>query len=157
DPVANGQAARTEFAEDVASLANTVGGDLVFGVQEVGGVATAILGVAVPDPDAEILRLESIIQSSIEPRIAGVRMRAIQGGPNPVLVVRVPRGWWGLHMVKNDGLQRFVGRNSAGKYRLDVQQIRAGFLSGADLAERARAFHSERVRSLREGGPPADG
>jgi hypothetical protein len=57
-------------------------------------------------------------------------------------------------MVTSNGLQRFVARNNAGKYPLDVHEIRSGFLAAADVADRARAFHDERINQLRLGGPP---
>ena len=42
---------RKEFLADVSSLANTVGGDIIFGIEEVGGLPTAIVGLLVADLD----------------------------------------------------------------------------------------------------------
>jgi hypothetical protein len=144
-----------EFASDVASFANTDGGDIIFGVQETAGIATAVPGVPCADVDAAVLRFDSIVQDSVDPRITGLRIRGIREGGRCVVVVRVPRTWWGLHMVVSDGLQRFVARNSAGKYLLDVREIRAKFVRGAEGVERARDFHRHRVLALRSGEPPA--
>jgi predicted HTH transcriptional regulator len=40
-----------EFLADVTSLANAQGGDLIFGIEDVGGVAVALPGIAVADAD----------------------------------------------------------------------------------------------------------
>lgn len=146
-----------EFAADVASFANAEGGDIVFGVVEKASVAVRVPGISSPDLDADIRRLEQIVQSSIEPRVSGVRFQVVVGGTQPSLVVRVPRGWWGLHMVTANGLQRFVARNAKGKYPLDVHEIRTGFLAGVEAETRARAFHRDRVASIRLGEPPVKG
>jgi len=146
-----------EFAADVASFANAEGGDIVFGVVEKASVAVSVPGISSSDLDADIRRLEQIVQSSIEPRVSGVRFQVVGGGPQPSLVVRVPRGWWGLHMVTANGLQRFVARNAKGKYPLDVHEIRSGFLAGVEAEARARALHRDRVAAIQRGEPPVKG
>ena len=60
---------RKEFLADVSSFANTVGGDLIVGIDEAGGLPTTIVGAAAADLDEEIRRLDSIIQSGLDPRI----------------------------------------------------------------------------------------
>lgn len=146
-----------EFAADVASFANAEGGDIVFGVVEKASVAVSVPGISSSDLDSDIRRLEQIVQSSIEPRVSGVRFQLVGGGPQPSLVVRVPRSWWGLHMVTANGLQRFMARNAKGKYPLDVHEIRSGFLAGVEADTRARALHRDRVAAIRRGEPPVKG
>lgn len=65
---------KREFLKDISSFANTFGGHLVIGISEVAGVASAIAPLA-GDPDAEILRLESLVRDGLEPRVQGVMMR----------------------------------------------------------------------------------
>src|SRR5438874_12629912 len=68
---------RNELRADVTSFANAGGGDLIFGVDEAGGVATGVPGLPGKDADAEIRRMEAVIQSSIDPRVPGFESRAI--------------------------------------------------------------------------------
>src|SRR3954471_2080728 len=46
DPVGGRDEDKREFLADVSAFANTAGGDLLFGVEESGGEATAAPGVA---------------------------------------------------------------------------------------------------------------
>ena len=55
---------KREFLADVSSFANTAGGDLLFGVAEMEGLPTKVIGVQSADLDAEISRLDSIIRST---------------------------------------------------------------------------------------------
>src|SRR5437764_9508695 len=59
---------KKELLKDVSSFANTLGGDILIGVDEDQGLPTAIPGITV-DPDKEKLRLEEIIRRGLEPRI----------------------------------------------------------------------------------------
>lgn len=144
---------KAEFLADVASFANAAGGDIIFGVAERSGVPVAVDGLPGVDPDAEILRMTQIINAGIEPRLV-VQMKALVGEKGPVIVVRVAKYWAGLVMIKFGGAQRFVGRRNTGKVVLDVHEIRAGFVGGADLSERARRFYDERIVRIRFGDAP---
>ena len=48
-------------------------------------------------------------------------------------------------MITFQGLQRFVGRRGAAKFRLDVNDIRAAFAGNETLAARLRAFRADRL------------
>src|SRR6266496_6765785 len=65
-----------EFLKDVSSFANTSGGHLIIGIDEAAGIPSAICAVA-GDADAELQRLENLARDGIEPRIAGLRMKAV--------------------------------------------------------------------------------
>src|ERR1700730_8951120 len=60
---------KKEFLADVSSFANTSGGDFILGLSESGGLPTAIVGVTSMDIDADILRMDGIILSGLDPRI----------------------------------------------------------------------------------------
>lgn len=49
---------------------------------------------------------------------------------------------------------RFFARNSAGKYQLDVNQLRASFVGSEAVSNQMRNFHSERVARLAAGESP---
>ncbi len=146
---------KKEFLADVSSFANATGGDLIFGVVEEGGVPVDIPGLDEIDPDAEVLRLEQIIRAGLEPRVPGVQAIAIRGFPNgPVLVLRMPNSWASPHMVTFKGTSRFFTRSSAGKYPMDVSEIRSAFVLSEGLPERIRAFRDERLGKIVAGTTP---
>lgn len=144
---------KKEFLADVSSFANTVGGDIVFGVEENGGLPTAIRGLTVSDIDAEVQRLDSILLSGLDPRIT-YAMRHLKHPSGGVLIIRVEHSWIGPHRVTFKGHDRFYARNSAGKYSLDVVELRQAFLRNATAAERIRGFREERLLEIAAGRTP---
>ncbi len=68
---------KKEFLADVSSFANASGGYLIFGMDEAEGVATEIKGLADINVDKEILRLNSILESGLEPRIPSPEMQIV--------------------------------------------------------------------------------
>ena len=154
---------RKEFLADVSSFANAGGGDILYGVVEKRGdenLPTGILesvpglsGVETGDP--EILRLENIIRTGIEPRVPKLQFRAIGGFPEgPVIVLRIWRSWMLPHMVTLMGHDRFYSRSSNGKCSLDVSELRSAFLLNESMAEKIRRFRDERLtRIIANEGP----
>src|SRR5215211_901458 len=119
---------KREFLYDVSSFANASGGDLIFGVTEIDGVASEISGLESGNVDEDILRLESIIRDGIEPRIPGLGIRAVSlQTTKVVLIVRIPKSFASPHVVKYDGTFKFYSRTSAGKYQIDVAELRTLF------------------------------
>jgi hypothetical protein len=60
----------------------------------------------------------------------------------------------GLHMVTFKNWSRFYSRTSAGKYQLDVHEIRAGFVSAEQAYNRVRSFRVERIARIFAGETP---
>ncbi len=144
---------KREFLGDVTSFANSAGGDLIYGVRdrrEAGkptGEIEVILGLSESFNDAQ-LRLESIIRDGVAPRLP-VSFHEIRRGSDPsCLLLRVPRSFAGLHMVTFKKYSRFYGRTSAGKYQLDVHEIRTGFVAAETAFDRLRRFRLERVTGV---------
>lgn len=138
---------KLEFAADVSAFANSSGGDLVYGVSEEGGAAVDTNGIVLEDPEREILRLEQILRASLEPVITGLRLVWVRKRESAgLLVVRVPKSWSAPHRVIANS--RFYGRNSAGKYPLDVAELRSAFVYGNEVAERIRRFRLERAYAI---------
>src|SRR5438094_3042704 len=150
----NSDADKKEFLADASSFANTSGGDLVFGMDEAQGLPTQLTGFQSANPDIEIQRLDSILASGLEPRIRyAARIIPGQGGLK-VLVIRVERSWIGPHRVIFKGHDKFYGRNSAGKYPLDVNELRSAFTFSSGVIERIRAFRIDRIISLSNNDTP---
>lgn len=139
-----------EFLADVSSLANANGGDLVFGIEEADGIASGLPGVLFENPDNEILRLEQILQTHIDPRLIGLRIHPIPlANGNCVLIIRVPRGLQPPHRVTYRNSGKFYSRNSRGKYELDVHELRHAFIDASQLPNRFRQLHAEGVERAR--------
>jgi hypothetical protein len=144
---------KIKFLAAVSSLANTAGGDLMVGIEAVHGLAHAIPGIEILNVDAEKLRLEQLLATLIEPRLPRVDMEAVGTDDNRhVMLVRVPRSWIGPHRVVPNN--RFYGRNSGGKYPLDVSELRTAFVLSETAVERIRAFRSERLIKIAAGDTP---
>ncbi|MHB8629023.1 MAG: AlbA family DNA-binding domain-containing protein [Aggregatilineales bacterium] len=145
---------KREFLYDVSSFANTVGGHLIFGVDENQGLPTGFPGLPGIDADREKLRLEQLISSGIEPRISGINIVLVTLKNGPVLVIRIPRSWLAPHVVKLGGIFKFYARNSAGKYPLDVSELRMAFLATNSATVNARSFRVDRVAKIMSGETP---
>lgn len=145
---------KKEFLADVSSFANTAGGDLIFGIDETHGAPTAIPGLSLPDPDLEVRRLDSIINDGLEPRIRFATRVVQRGGKLPVLVVRSERSWIGPHRVVLKGHDKFYARNSAGKYPMDVSELRSAFTLADSVTERVRQFRDDRIAKIRDNNTP---
>lgn len=145
-----------EFLADVCSFANATGGDLLYGMEEAGGVAVSVPGVGVADPDAETLRLDSIVRSGLDPRLVGLRIRAVSlSGRGHAFVVRVPRSFNRPHAVAYKNRFRFYSRGAAGKFEMDVSEIRSSVLGSESLAERVRSFRADRLAIVAAGEGPS--
>ncbi|MGA9670531.1 MAG: ATP-binding protein, partial [Terracidiphilus sp.] len=137
-----------------SSFANTSGGDLVFGMQEEKGIPTQIVGVISSDLDKEILRLEQAMDSGLEPRIRRNFWVVPCEDDKSVVVLRIERSWSGPHRVSFQDSGRFWGRNSAGKYPLDVNELRAAFTLSSTVMERIRGFRTDRIIAISNNETP---
>ena len=149
DGVGLTDADKKEFLADISSFANTGGGHIVFGMDEQNGVAAELVGIAITDADAEILRLEGIARSGIRPAIAGLESFAVSLANGRVsIVVRIPKSWNPPHQVVYQGSFRFYGRNTNSKYPLEADELRSIILLSENGAERIRNFRIERVAKI---------
>lgn len=147
---------KMEFLADVSSFANTSGGDLLFGFSEKRdnqgrptGVPSGKPGISAGNPDLLVLRLENIIRDSLQPRVMGISIQPILlSNGNHVVIIRIPKSWIAPHMVAYRGSSRFYARNSAGKYQLDVGEIKSAFLKNETVGQRVRDFRVERLSKI---------
>lgn len=147
---------KKEFLADISSFSNASGGDIIYGIQEKRdskgqptGLPESSKGLNGINTDAEIRRLENIIRDGIAPRIMGIQITAIEGFTDgAIIVIRIPRSFASPHMVTFQKTSRFYSRNSAGKYPLDVTEIRSAFALSEALPERIRNFRYERISKV---------
>ena len=151
----NSDGDRKEFFADVSSFANASGGHIIFGVQEKRdvkdrptGIPEAAKGLANVNADAVILQLESAVRDGIVPRIPGIRTKAIEGfADGPIIIMWIPKSWAAPHMIARKD-SRFYSRTSAGKYPLDVSEIRTAFALSESLVEKVERFREERLARI---------
>jgi hypothetical protein len=150
DSYGNADKDRGEYLADISSFANSAGGDIIVGMATRSGVPTGFAPLQI-DADAEILRLENIARTGLQPRIFGLAIRCVpiaEGGF--VLVVRIPRSYNQPHRIirQGSGHQRFYARSSAGKYEPHVDELRLLFVRAPQLAERMRDFRFDRIAKI---------
>lgn len=158
DPIGGTDGDKKEFLADVSSFANMSGGHLIIGMAEDNGIPTELCGIGVSDPDAEINRLENIIRDGISPRIQGISISppvTVSSNGNIALVIRIPKSWSLPHMVSFRGSSKFYSRNSAGKFPLDVDEIRSAFVLSETVADRIREFRVDRIGKVLSDDTPA--
>ena len=148
----NSDSDKRELLKDVSALANSHGGHLVLGVGETEGVATELKGIGGVNLDDELVRMEQILRSGLEPAISGIRMKAIPlANERSVVLIRVPRSWNPPHRVIAKGHNRFYARHSAGTHEPSVEELRVLFSQSTSALDRARQFRDERIARIREG------
>ncbi len=139
---------KKEFLKDVSSFMNAHGGHLIFGMKEVEGVASEICGLVDIDPDKELQRLISLINSGIEPRIQfHIRAISLEAGGH-VIILRIPRSWTPPHRVKIKGWNKFWIRHSGGTHEASMQELRDLFTMSSGIIEKIREFRTDRNQSI---------
>ena len=135
------------FLATVSSLANTAGGDFLLGVVAKDGKPVALPGIEIENLDGEILRFDQLLRDRLEPRLPHVDIHPIKVAHDKyVLVFRVLRSWIAPHRVKKNS--KFYARNSAGRYELDVGELRTAFSMSEGLATRIRDFRTDRLAKI---------
>lgn len=149
---------KKEFLADISSFANASGGDVIYGIKETidaNGKKTGEPDAVVPlqgiTADEAKLQIENIVRTGIEPRIP-VHVKGIAGygsdGNGFVILVHIPNSFASPHMVTFKNSSRFYCRNSAGKYQLDVHEVRNAFLATDSQVERVHSFLQNRLAKI---------
>lgn len=141
---------KKEFLADLSSFANADGGTILYGIKVKDGIPEDIPGLEIDNPDAEILRLENILRTSIEPRIIGVFFHPFKLSNEKYLIIaHIPRSFNSPHVVNFQGHWKFYSRNSAGKYPLDVSELKSIISLSATVKERISNFRLERISRIK--------
>lgn len=146
---------KVKFLKAVSGMANTDGGDLIYGIDAEDGVPSSVPGFPLSQADQVKLRLEGMLRTSVEPRIPSVVLHTVPIDVDTcVLVVRTRRSWLAPHRISVGNHIQFYGRNSASTYPLDVTQLREAFLLSDQHADRVRAFVVDRLLRIEQGRAP---
>jgi hypothetical protein len=92
-------------------------------------------------------QIENLLRDSIDPRLPLAQQRFVPlASGKHVLVLLIEQSWAGPHMVK--ATSKFFARNSAGKFHLDTQQLRAAFAATDDIGRRMGVWRTERIGKI---------
>jgi len=92
------------------------------------------------------------MDSGLEPRIRRNFGAVNCGEGKRVVILRIDRSWSGPHWVQDSS--KFWGRNSAGKYPLDVSELRAAFTLSSSVIDRIRGFRTDRIIAISNNETP---
>ena len=144
-----------KFLSQVSSLANTIGGHIIYGVDAKDGIPTAPRPIQIDNPDKEILRLQEMTLYGIAPRIQEIEIHPVESGSQGYfIIIRVPSSWNSPHMVSRNKSSKFYGRTSRGKHQLDVEEIRTAFMRSETLVDRMKEFRKTRISSIENNDTP---
>lgn len=117
------QKAKNEISKDVSAFANSAGGRIIYGMVEEGHTPVRIDEGSNP---AEITRewLEQVINSTIQQRISGVRIKAIPlaNGRN-AFVVDIPRSETGPHQASDKRYYKRFEFQSVAMHDYEVRDV----------------------------------
>ena len=148
------------FLVDICALANTNGGDLIYGLdatKDLDNKSTEILkisGLEQLNLDEFLRTYKAKIEDGIEPKIIGIKFQLINIENKSILIIRVPQSWAAPHRVIYNKMSHFYGRSNAGNYQLDIQEIRSSFLASGTIIDRLEEFRSARLGKVMTGKTP---
>jgi len=147
----NTDADKKEFLADISALANSSGGDIIYGLRERAGVPSELIGIEVSQSeiDSRKLWIEELARQGIEPRIFGLKTEGIPlSNGRYAVIIRVPKSWSSPHCVTLKGTFKFYGRGTNGKYMLDVNELKSAFIASDTLERKLKEFRLDRISQI---------
>lgn len=147
--------AKKEFLRDVAAMASA-GGDIIVGVKtkrdEDGkdtGIPESLSPIPYQSSDALVLTIENLIRDGLRPRIFNVDVRALEPSEGQfIIAISTPRSLFAPHMVVAGGDFRCYHRTSAGKVKMDADDLRNAFLQSAGYLKEAKDWRDGRLKDI---------
>lgn len=141
---------KKEFLADIVSFANTLGGLLIYGMEQEAGIPTKLIGIEYPGFDILKGQIGSIIKDGISPKlntITVIHVKISEG--KEVIIIKIPQSLTSPHLVCFKRYPKFFARNSSvGRYQLDISDIRSSIIASENFYDRFRNFRLERVSKL---------
>lgn len=117
--------ASEELCKDVSALANSAGGQLIYGIEE--GKATkkpSVVDDGVSDPKITREWIEQILNSRVHPRMNGIQTGRIDMGNGKYgYVISVPQSQTGPHQAPDQKYYRRFGLQSAPMYDYEIKDV----------------------------------
>jgi len=146
--IVNNDGEKKEFLYDVSSFANANGGSIIYGIKELNGTAQSIVSIN-ENIDKLICKLENLLRDNVEPRIIGMLIYEVKSLKNgSVIVIEVPKSWQGPHQVTYQRTNKFYSRNSAGKYLLNVYELKNEFLKYEGIQQKITNWNIDRINAI---------
>jgi hypothetical protein len=149
-----GDKEKKEFLADISSFANADGGDIIYGLSEVEGIANELAGITENDMDSFLQKIDNLLRDGIQPRIL-YKIKTINTLDNKfIILINIDKSWNRPHRVILGGHDKFYSRNSNGKYALDTFELRDMFNFSNTLISKISMFKNERLLSILDGDLP---
>ncbi len=148
-----------EFLKDITSFANSVGGNIIIGVNEPKENSEISLSDFGIEEGVEIAHnLERVATTSVEPPISGLKIVAVQvSDEKHCIVVHVPPSLSKPHMVNHKGHRTFYIRHWESSDPMTTHEIRESVISSLSAEERVKRYltekESEHIEYYLEGNP----
>jgi len=149
---------KKEMSRDISSMANAYGGYLIVGIREDRETGAPLEITGVKNAENERDRIISSCLSNIEPRIPGLKIKAVPiQDCNPVILIFIPRSTRAPHAVRFGGRRcEFWKRHDRQKSPMSIEEIKEAFLRTENIRKDIEEFIKERKREILEeiGGNP---
>jgi hypothetical protein len=86
-----------EICKDIPAMANSAGGQIIYGVAEDKKTKTFSLDGGVTDPKITLEWLDQVLNSKIQPRMSGVRLQEIKMASGMAVIATIPQTQTGPH------------------------------------------------------------
>ncbi|MHA7167115.1 AlbA family DNA-binding domain-containing protein [Arthrobacter bambusae] len=156
-PQGNSEETRDEFTKDVAAMANSGGGTIVFGVEEdrATSAARTIVGASSWD-DGRQRTLRTWAFNSIHPPVHGLEFTSVQEDGNEVIVLNVQASAETPHLIVKNGSFRSPRREGSATVYMSEREIESHYrLRFEDRRLRDKSLEDVTNQVLR--GVPGDG
>lgn len=138
-----------ELCRDVSAFANTIGGKIIYGMEEEKLIATELVGIPIDDLDSFVQKIENKIKDKIEPRLPGFNILPIElTNSKYAVVINVAKSWLGPHGFTKDKGWRFYVRGSSQTNIVSIDQLRDLFAQSNQLIDRVRDFRNKRISMI---------
>lgn len=138
-----------ELCKDVSAFANTIGGQIIYGMKEEKLIATELVGIELDDPDEVVQKIENKIKDLIEPRLPGINILPIKlSNCNYAIVINISKSWLGPHGFKFDKGWRFYIRGSSQTNVVTIDQLRDLFVQSDQLIDKVRDYRNKRISEI---------
>lgn len=141
-------AKKIEFRNDVCSFANAEGGYLIYGIKEEQGLASKIIGIAIPQNDIDKFELQRRTDlQSIFPRVPNIKFSFIHLHTGKYVVVMYIKhdGFAPYTQIENEINYKFFKRAGNKKATMTYAEIRNMFNQSLSLDKEILSFRKERI------------